>query len=148
MVFNGTAIGRTLIIRLPENVTGRIVELDIISSHGPAAIRLFAVPNPASCAVAGGNGGNGCHLIPNTEYLGLVATQLATGTVDACCAACAAEPACAFFTAAPADRAPVHAASMNGPPAAAPAVFTCKLMTAQQGSKPAPGVTSGSPTKI
>ena len=144
VAFNGTAIGRTLIVRLPANITGRLVELDILGSHGPAAIRLFSVPNPASCSVTGGNGGSGCHLIPNTEYLGLVANQLTTGTVSACCAACATEPACAFFTAAPAAAATAPPGGRIAPFAA----YTCKLMTAQQGSKLAPGVTSGSPTKI
>ena len=131
VVFNGTAIGRTLIVLLPEAMPGVTkVELRIAEAKLPPAIRLFAVPSPASCVAGGGGGGSGCNLFPNTLYKGLVIQSTTVKTVSACCAACRGLPACAFFTAVPAAGS-----------------FHCSLMSAQQGSTATPGATSGSPKR-
>ena len=65
LIFNGTAIGRTLIVRLPANVTASRVELKVLNAKKTPSFRLFAVPDPASCFVRSGAGG--CDLIMDTE---------------------------------------------------------------------------------
>lgn len=132
-IFNGTAIGRSLVILLQKNITGKVVELEILVSRGPVGIRLFAVPNPRSCAVGGGNHDHDCNLIPNTQYVGPTVQILNVNNVTSCCSACGAVPACAFFTAAPLET--------------NTSMLMCKLFSAQQGSHPASGVTSGSPKR-
>ena len=127
-IFNGTAIGRTLIVLLPANVTASKLELKVLSAKKTPSFRLFAVPDPASCAVHS-SGHGGCDLIVDTEYLGPPFSSTTTESVAACCAACAKVPKCAFFTAT--DTA-AHSS-------------TCKLMAAQQGSRKAKGIVSGSP---
>ena len=129
-IFNGTAIGRTLIVLLPSNVTARKVELKVLSAKKTPSFRLFAIPDPASCSVHNSNS-SGCDLIEDTEYLGPPFSTTTTDSVAACCAACAKQPKCAFFTAT--DTA-AHSS-------------TCKLMAAQQGSKNVKGVVSGSPKR-
>ena len=126
-IFNGTAIGRTLIVLLPTNVTASRVELKVLEAKKTPSFRLFAVPDPLSCFVERGAGG--CDLIPDTQYLGPVFQTTTTQSVAACCAACAKVKQCAFFTAT--DTA-AHSS-------------ICKLMTAQQGSQKVKGVVSGSP---
>jgi alpha-L-fucosidase len=131
IIFNGTAIGRTFIVRLPTNVTGVTkVELRITEAKLPPAIRLFAVPSPTSCIVGGG-GLTGCKLIPNTLYKGINIEATEVKTVAECCTACRGVPACAFFTAVP----------------GAVGSFHCSLMSAQQGSSTVTGATSGSPKR-
>ena len=127
-IFNGTAIGRTLIVRLPANITASHLELKVLSAKKTPSFRLFAVPDPASCFVRSGGKG-GCDLITDTEYLGPPFSTTTTESVAACCAACAKVPKCAFFTAT--DTA-AHSS-------------TCNLMAAEQGSRKAKGIVSGSP---
>lgn len=127
-IFNGTAIGRTLIVLLPTNVTASKVELKVLSAKKTPSFRLFAIPDPKECSVHAGNS-SGCDLIEDTEYLGPPFSTTTTDSVATCCAACAKEPKCAFFTAT--DTA-AHSS-------------TCKLMAAQQGSKKVKGIVSGSP---
>ena len=129
-IFNGTAIGRALIVLLPTNVTASTVELKVASAKKTPSFRLFAVPDPSSCFVHS-SGGGGCDLIEDTEYLGPPFSTTTTQSVSACCAACRKQPKCAFFTAT--DTA-AHSS-------------TCKLMAAQQGSKKVKGVVSGSPKR-
>eukprot|EP01043_Picozoa_sp_COSAG02_P034779 COSAG02_NODE_2452_length_8826_cov_16.362668_5_plen_225_part_00 len=129
-IFNGTAIGRTLIVLLPTNVTASRVELKVLRAKKTPSFRLFAIPNPSSCSVHN-KGSSGCDLIEDTQYLGPPFSTTTTASVSACCAACATEPKCAFFTAT--DTA-AHSS-------------TCKLMAAQQGSRKVKGVVSGSPKR-
>eukprot|EP00040_Diaphanoeca_grandis_P004874 m.30447 g.30447 ORF g.30447 m.30447 type:complete len:719 (-) comp16287_c0_seq1:149-2305(-) len=125
-VFNGSAIGRSLIYLFPVNITATTVVLNVLDAKAPPSFRLFAIPNPSSCAVSSGPGG--CDLIPNTRYLGPSFQTTTVPSVADCCAACAKVPKCAFFT-----------ASIQG------VVQSCSLMAAQQGSETATGVISGSP---
>ena len=104
------------------------VELKVLSAKKTPSFRLFAVPDPSSCSVHGGDH-SGCDLIEDTEYLGPPMYTTTTDSVATCCAACAKEPKCAFFTAT--DTA-AHSS-------------TCKLMDAQQGSRKVKGIVSGSP---
>ena len=128
-VFNGTAIGRTLIVLLPSNVSAQAsIELKVTSARALPSFRLFAAPDPASCQVAASGGG--CNLIPNTRYKGPAFQTLTTATVQKCCEACASHKQCAFFT---------STRTQSGHSQ------TCALMTAQQGSESATGVISGSP---
>jgi hypothetical protein len=125
-VFDGSAIGRTLIVLLPANITGSHLELRVLSAQKSPSFRLFAVPDPASCFVrCGGKGG--CDLITDTGYLGPPFSTTSSERVAACWRAKVSK--CAFFTAT--DTA-THSS-------------TCKLMAAEQGSRKAKGIVSGSP---
>lgn len=121
-VFNGTAIGRTLIALLGKNVTGQTVTLTVTEARAPPTLRLFAVPSPESCSLA--SGGDSCTYIQNTLYTGPVTASSKQPTAAACCGQCREVAACAFFT------------YYHG---------TCSLMTAQQGSTTQAGAVSGSP---
>ena len=123
-VFNGTAIGRTLVALLPQNVTGSVVTMTVLSARAAPTLRLFAVPDPASCALPAAS--QGCTYVNNTLYEGpVIGSPSTVGTAADCCDKCRAVAACAFFT------------FVDG---------TCSLIDAQQGSKAQPGAVSGSPT--
>jgi hypothetical protein len=122
VVFNGSAIGRTLIVILPANVTGSVATLEVQSARAPPTIRLFAVPNPSVCSITAA--AESCSYVNDTLYLGPVKGSSTEQTVAACCQKCREDLACAFFT-----------FYQN----------TCSLIIAQQGSKAQPGAVSGSP---
>lgn len=133
-VFDGSAIGRTLIVLLDENVTASFVELKITGYKAKPSFRLFAIPNPASCEVRSGGGGqSGCALQRNLLIGGFPGSEPTTTepTVSDCCARCSASPSkCVAFWAVPAKG----------------SSFTCTLLKATGGnSKRVAGAVSGSP---
>ena len=79
-IFNGTAVGRSLIVLLPKNITASKIKIQIINSKAEPSFRLISIPNPNACVVngGGGGGGNGCNLQENTVIGGFPSTVLAT----------------------------------------------------------------------
>eukprot|EP00729_Bicosta_minor_P010054 gene10054-18971_t len=137
-VFNGSAIGRSLIALLPANVTGKEVTLTVTAAVAMPSFRLFAVPNPASCIVGGGGGGGQCALQENTFTLGPASQKLPVKSVAECCTACGQEASCAIFMAVPTST--NTSGSVVGDQG-----FECSLIIAEQGSRVQAGVVSGSP---
>lgn len=127
VVFNGTAIGRTLIARFQQNVTGSKVELHIQHAAASPTIRLFAIPDPASCLVSDPRP-RSCHYTPGTRFKGPVIKSSLVGSPAECCSACGSVPSCACFVAAPTNTREQ---------------YTCDLLNAQTGTESAPDVTSG-----
>ena len=67
VVYNGTAVGSAHIAILDRNITAAEATLKIEATRGgPATVNLFAVPNPADCALP--PAGGGCSLVPDTLY--------------------------------------------------------------------------------
>lgn len=123
-VWNGTAIGRSLIAKFKKNVTGSAVTLVVDSSLASPEFRLIAVPNPSACAIS--TVGRGCTLIKGVLYDGIVVRSLQAGPDD-CCSACHSIVECAFFTVV--------------------GTSNCTLLSTQQGSEPESNAVSGSPRR-
>ena len=130
-VYNGSAVGSAHIALLGNKTTASVVQLRIHTTRAgaPASINLFAVPDPAACALPPASGG--CTLVPDTFYSGAAFKSLETPNVQACCHACRATPTCAVFTA------------VIG--TAWPYPVTCRLLDAITGSKVMAGAFSGAP---
>lgn len=130
-IFNGTSIGRSLIVLLDRNVTASEVQIHVLSSKSPPSFRLIAVPDPAAC-VAGGSGGEGCKIRSNVIIGGFPSSIPSRNVshVDECCAACVANAqTCVAFTAVPTSSA-----------------YTCTLLRATGGAdRMVRGAYSGSP---
>ena len=109
------------------------VELRIDATRGglPATVNLFAVPDPAACALPAAGGG--CDLIPDTLYSGQAFKSFGTTSVQGCCNACRAAPTCAVFTAVLGKVWPY--------------TITCQLMGAMTGEQKQPGTFSGAPIR-
>ena len=89
VVYNGTAVGRTLIAKLDKNLSAvKVVTLVVRESVGSPSFRLFAVPNPSVCSAGGGGGGNKCELVHDVVYVGPYLKSLDVADVQACCDAC------------------------------------------------------------
>ena len=136
-IFNGTAVGRSLIVLLKENVTAAQVMIRVTASKASPSFRLITIPNPLSCVVDGGTNSDGCNLQQDIVIGGFpsnIPVQTVT-TVSQCCAACVqASLQCVAFTAVPTTN------SSNGNE------FECTLLKATGGSsKTVPGAFSGSP---
>ena len=136
-IFNGTAVGRSLIVLLDQNVTAKEVTVRVTKSRAPPTFRLLSLPDPDACVVGGGGGGGGgggCNLqegvvIGGRPVPGVPVSQVAD--VAACCGACTTRPLdCVAFTATP--------VSSGG--------FECTLLKATGGKTTAlPGAVSGAP---
>eukprot|EP00940_MAST-03C_sp_MAST-3C-sp2_P002652 g2652.t1 len=119
-IFNGSAIGRSLIVRFDSNITATSISIRVRATRDGvegAALRLVSIPDPDAC-VARSEGGGGCD-IRDGILIGGFALQspFRTATVDACCDACSANQKCVGFTASPDTPA-----------------FTCTLLRATGGA--------------
>eukprot|EP00948_MAST-09A_sp_MAST-9A-sp1_P002232 g2232.t1 len=129
VIANGTAIGRSLILRLDHSVVVQeSIELRVESAKAPPTFRLFAIPDPKSCVINPGPSG-GCNFVNNTQYSGPIVSTSIVKSLDACCTKCRATTGCAAFVAKD-----MISSSVN-----------CSVLTAMTGSKSVEGVVSGSP---
>ena len=135
VVYNGTAVGRTLIAKLDKNLSAvKVVTLVVRESVGSPSFRLFAVPDPSVCSAGGGGGGNKCELVHDVVYVGPYLKSLDVADVQACCDACKVTSTCSVFAATPET--------------AAQKKWSCMLADAARGEKAHPGAVSGSPIRV
>ena len=141
-IFNGTAVGRSLIVLLPKNITASKIKIQIINSKAEPSFRLISIPNPNACVVNGGGDGNGCNLQENTVIGGFPSAVPVTSvsTVNACCKSCRKNALhCVAFTAVPVTI-------LKGKQDESVASYDCTLLKATGGaSKTVQGAVSGSP---
>ena len=135
VIFNGTAVGRTAIVRLDQNYTASSVRIEILETRGDLkpTFREVYVPDPLSCVVNGGSHGTGCKLESDIIIAGFPVPDLKptqeTGP-DACCTKCRNESECVAFTFVPSSS----------------SLYTCTLLRATGGEdKHVTGAISGFP---
>eukprot|EP00939_MAST-03C_sp_MAST-3C-sp1_P002314 g2314.t1 len=109
LVYKGTAVGRTLIVRFANNLTEvSSVQVRVLTTRDDSApaLRLVAIPDPDVCAAASSGGGGNDHTTCRLEKNVIIGGSplkdaFATHDVPACCDACRNDTNCVAFTAAP-----------------------------------------------
>tara|TARA_B110000091_G_C13759782_1_gene451553 strand:- start:142 stop:1533 length:1392 start_codon:yes stop_codon:yes gene_type:complete len=140
VLFNGTAVGRSLIVLFKQNITASSVVVKVLASKAPPSFRLIAVPNPTTCVVHGGGGGGGGCALQQNRVIGGFPSQiplLKVQTVAECCTYCIKNMLhCVAFWAVPVSNSGVGTGEG----------YTCTLLKATGGSsKQMDGAVSGSP---
>jgi alpha-L-fucosidase len=134
VLFNGTAVGRSLIVLFKQNITVSSVNIKILQSKAPPSFRLIAIPNPDDCIVKGSSG-SGCTIQKDVLIGGFkldTKPVKQVNNVGDCCNYCTTNSLqCVGFWAVPNNS----------------NMYTCTLLKATGGnSKKVIGAFSGSPT--